>query len=56
MDEARRAAWEAAIAKQECDEEVPLDEHYAFLREGMFGGVATPDVESDPISLDTELA
>ena len=43
----RRAAWEAAIAKQECDEEVPLEKHYALLREGMFAGAANADVREE---------
>ena len=37
MDEKRRAAWKAAIAKRERGEEVPPEEHCALLRDGMFG-------------------
>ena len=44
MDEKRLAAWQAAIAKRRQGEEVPLEEHYALLREGMFKGEPTPDV------------
>lgn len=42
--EKRRAAWESAIAKRKRGEDVPEDEHYALLREGMFNGEATPTV------------
>lgn len=44
MDENRRAAWEAAIAKRERGEDVPPDERNALLRDGMFNGEATPVV------------
>ena len=47
MTPERRAAWEAAIAKQECDEEVPLEEHCALLREGMLAGAANADVREE---------
>ena len=47
MDRKRRAAWESAIAKRERGEDVPEDEHYALLREGMFDGEATPDVQGE---------
>ena len=40
----RRAAWGAAIAKNQRGEEVPPEEHYALLREDMFAGEATADV------------
>ena len=39
MDEQRRAAWESAIAKSKGGEEVPPEEHYALLREGLFKGM-----------------
>ena len=44
MDEGRRVAWEAAIEKLRRREEVSPEEHCDLLREGMFEGVATPDV------------
>ena len=44
VDEARRAAWKAAIAKQRGGEDVPPEDHYALLRSGMFAGEATPDI------------
>ena len=47
MDRKRRTAWESAIAKRERGEDVPEDEHYALLREGMFDGEATPAVRDE---------
>ena len=44
MDEDRRVAWEAAIEKLRRREEVSPEEHCDLLREGMFEGVATPDI------------
>ena len=38
MDERRRAAWEAAIGQRDRGEDVPPEEHYALLRDGMFKG------------------
>ena len=43
MDEKRRAAWEAAVAKLDRGDEVPPEDHYALLREGMFKGFAHVD-------------
>ncbi len=45
MDEARRAAWKAAIAKRRRDEDVPAEEHYALLLPGMLG-VKGPEEEA----------
>ena len=39
MDRQREAAWKSALAKMERGEEVPSEEHYALLREGLFEGM-----------------
>ena len=44
MDDRRRAAWKAAITKQRRGEEVPPEDHYALLHEGMFAGEAKPNI------------
>ena len=44
MDDRRRAAWKAALAKRRQGEQVPPEDHYALLREGMFAGEAKPDI------------
>ena len=43
MDRKRQAAWEAALAKQDRGEEVPSEEHYDLLREGLFKGMNKVD-------------
>ena len=47
MDSKRRAAWESAIAKRDRGVEVPPEEHYALLREGMFSGTSTADAAEE---------
>ena len=39
MDRQREAAWKSALAKMERGEEVPSEEHFALLREGLFEGM-----------------
>lgn len=47
MDERREAAWKAGIAKRKRGEDVPLEEHYALLREGMFNEGNKVDVKEE---------
>ena len=43
MDKKRSSAWKAAIDKKNRGKEVPLEDHYALLREDMFKGVSEID-------------
>ena len=47
MDERRRAAWLAAIAKLDRDEEVSTEEHYELLRQGLFDGLNKVDAHEE---------
>ena len=47
MDERRRAAWKAAIAKRQRGEEV--EEHYSLLRDGMFSAGNAADIRQEAL-------
>ena len=47
MDEEREDAWKAAIAKLKRGKDVPLAEHYALLRKGMFSEGNKVDVREE---------
>ena len=49
MDEKRRAAWKAAIAKRKRGEEVPPEEHDALLRDGMFGEGNRAEIQEEAL-------
>ena len=49
MDEKRRAAWKAAIAKRKQGEEVPPEEHCALLRDGMFGEGNRAEIQEEAL-------
>ena len=47
MDDERRAAWKAAISLRDQGKDVPNEDHYALLREGMFKGVSKADAAEE---------